>query len=429
MYDCHYDLLTYILMNKANLKDVKKHCDAIFNNNITGGIFNLFYMSKKEMYNELGMKPDDINIIENLEEVKKIIKENRLIPEKIDYKIGIEGLDYLEKLEDIDILYELGVRSVNLVWNNHNKYGTGVRPIEILNKRKGLTTLGKRLIKKLIEKGIAIDLSHCDEATFWDIIDECKKYRKLNPKVLASHSNCKAICDVPRNLTDEQIRTIAEFNGIIGAVSVKSFCSQNNNANFKEEYIKHIIHIKEVIGNVNNIVLATDDMSYYNIEPDYYQNINIFKQKEIDKKVTELLEKNSFFDGEIEQIKYLNFRSMVANFINLKKCLKNGIILVSSDRKIWRKKMNNNRKELARECVLSHNMPWQIFSMLPPYTIWEADEKLEIALTQEFFFMTNDERKEEILNTMKTQLEERFKTSIVDVNPAEDGSCRITVKL
>ena len=91
--------------------------------------------------------------------------------------------------------------------------------------------------------------------------------------------------------------------------------------------------------------------------------------------------------------------------------------------------MNNNRKELARECVLSHNMPWQIFSMLPPYTIWEADEKLEIALTQEFFFMTNDERKEEILNTMKTQLEERFKTSIVDVNPAEDGSCRITVKL
>lgn len=307
MYDCHYDLLTYILMNKDNLKEVKKHCDAIFNNNITGGIFNLFYMSGKEMYDELGMKSDEINIIENLKEVKKIIKESNLIPNDIDYKIGIEGLDYLEKLEGVDTLYELGVRSVNPVWNNHNKFGTGVRPIEILNKKKGLTKLGRKLIKKLIETRMVIDVSHSDEETFWDIIKECKKYRKLNPKILASHSNCKAMCDVPRNLTDEQIKAIAEFEGIIGLVEVKAFCSKDKKANFEDEYAKHIKHIKQILGNVDNIVLATDDMSYYKIEPENYQNLNVFKQEEAKRKITELLQKNNFSDGEIKKIEHLNF--------------------------------------------------------------------------------------------------------------------------
>ena len=89
----------------------------------------------------------------------------------------------------------------------------------------------------------------------------------------------------------------------------------------------------------------------------------------------------------------------------------------------------NNRKEMARECVLAHHMPWQVFSMLPPFTIWEDDEKVEIALVRDFFFMTKTERKEEVLNTMKAQLEEKFKTAIVAVNHDEEGNYRITVKM
>lgn len=307
MYDCHYDLLTSIYMNRNNLREVKAHCDKIFNNNIKGGIFNLFYMSEKEMYDELDIKPNKINIIENLKEVTQLIKETNLIPRDINYKIGIEGLDYLEKLEDIDKLYELGVRAVNPVWNNHNKFGTGVRPIKILNKTNGLTCLGKELIIKLIKKGIAIDLSHSDEKTFWDVIRLCKEYKNLEPRIFASHSNCKEICDVPRNLTDEQIMAIAEMNGIIGVVEVKDFCSKDKDADFEREYIKHIIHIKKILGNVDNIAIATDDMSYYKIEPDYYQSLNIFKHTEINSKITKLLEEYSFTKNEIEKIKTGNY--------------------------------------------------------------------------------------------------------------------------
>jgi len=218
MFDCHYDLLTFIYMYKNDIAEVKNHCNRIFNNGIEGGIFNLFYMSPEEMYEELGVKQEDIDIINNLKDVKEIINRNNLIPDYIDYKIGIEGLDYLRSIDDIDVLYELGVRSINPVWNNHNKFGTGIRPIKVLNRKKGLTKLGEELITKLITTGIVIDLSHTDEETFWDIINICKEHKNLYPKVLASHSNCKSICDVPRNLSDKQIIEIAKLGGIIGIV-------------------------------------------------------------------------------------------------------------------------------------------------------------------------------------------------------------------
>ena len=307
MYDCHYDLLTYIYMNKHNLNEVKEHCNKIFNENIKGGIFNLFYMSEDEMQAELGINSTDIDIIKNLTEVKQLIEKEKIIPEDIEYKIGIEGLDYLEKIEDIDILYKLGVRSVNPVWNNHNKFGTGVRPCKIINKKNGLTSLGKQLIYKLIQKGIAIDLSHSDEQTFWDIIHECRKYKNLKPKLLASHSNCRSICNVSRNLTDEQIKAIKEFEGIIGIVSIKAFCSAGEGVDYVKEYVKHIEHIKKLLGGVENIALATDDMSYYKIEPEYYQNTNIFKQEDVNRKITDILKTVHYTENEIYKIKEENY--------------------------------------------------------------------------------------------------------------------------
>ena len=181
MFDCHYDLLTYIYMNRRNLWPVISHCKKIFNNNITGGIFNLFYMSKKEMYDELGIYPNEIDIIQNLKFVNFLIRRYRIIPQNINYVFGIEGLDYLKNINDIDILYNLGVRSVGIVWNNKNKFGAGVR----VEGKEGLTNLGEQLVEKLVNKKIAIDLSHANEKTFYDIIYKCKfTYCKFIASVL-----------------------------------------------------------------------------------------------------------------------------------------------------------------------------------------------------------------------------------------------------
>lgn len=174
MFDCHYDLLSYIYINRFNLNNVKKYCKKIFKNNINGGIFNLFYMSQNEMKEDLQIEEDEIDIINNLKIVDKLIKENNLIPLNIKYVYGIEGLDYLKKIDDINVLYNLGVRSVNIVWNNDNNYGGGAKG----NKSKGLTPLGNELVSKLVDTNIAVDLSHANEKTFYDIINLCDELRK-----------------------------------------------------------------------------------------------------------------------------------------------------------------------------------------------------------------------------------------------------------
>ncbi len=89
---------------------------------------------------------------------------------------------------------------------------------------QGLTELGVELVKKLVDKKIAIDLSHANEKTFFDIVELCsalKAYGK-NPIVFASHSNVKAICNHARNLTDKQIMKIKELDGVIGVVRSKA---------------------------------------------------------------------------------------------------------------------------------------------------------------------------------------------------------------
>ncbi len=314
MFDLHYDLLTYIYMNKDNLKKVKKYFKKIFNNNITGGIFNLFYMSYNEMEDELGIKKEEINIIKNLEEVNRLISDNELIPKKIKYIYGIEGLDYLENIEDIDKIYGLGVRSVNIVWNNDNKFGGGAKG----NKLRGLTTLGEELVKKLVDAKIAIDLSHANEKTFYDIIELCNelKNKGKRPIVFASHSNIKEICKHPRNLSDEQIIKIAELDGIIGIVSVKPFCIKEErfnkeNSKYQKAYIEHIKYVSNLLGRIDNIAVSTDDMTYYKTNKRYYKYFNVFKQEHIKNDLEKLLLYNGFNNKDIEKILYKNFENKI----------------------------------------------------------------------------------------------------------------------
>ena len=312
MFDLHYDLLTYIYMSKNNLKKVKKYCEKIFNDNIIGGIFNLFYMSPKEMEEELSIKEEEINIIENLKLVNRLIYQNKLIPKNIKYIYGIEGLDYLERIEDIDIIYELGARRVNIVWNNDNKFGGGAKG----NKTRGLTKLGEELVGILVDKKIAIDLSHANEKTFYDITNLCMdlKQKGKNPIIFASHSNVRKLCNVPRNLTDEQILKIKELDGVIGIVGVKPFCIEedkfnNDKIKYYKAYVEHIKYIKDLLGGVDNIAVSTDDMSYYGTK--YYTNFNVFRQKNIKHELQELLLRNGFSKNEVEKILYLNFETKI----------------------------------------------------------------------------------------------------------------------
>ena len=130
------------------------------------------------------------------------------------------------------------------------------------NKDRGLTNLGMKLVKKLVDKKIAIDLSHANEQTFYDVIDLCNKLKSKGkePIVFASHSNVKSICNHPRNLSDNQIIKIKELDGIIGIVAVKPFCIKEEkfdkeNIKYQQAYIKHIKYIENLLGGIENIAI------------------------------------------------------------------------------------------------------------------------------------------------------------------------------
>ena len=187
----------------------------------------------------------------------------------IDFIYCIEGCDYID-IEDLELLYNEGLRSIILVWNTENKYGSGNRT------NKGLTKEGIEFINKAIDLGIGIDLSHANLNTFYGLIEVIKENQKLGRDVIcyASHSNARKLCDRERNLTDEQLKLIKEANGLVGVFSNRNFITKDYSITKEQqklEYLKHIIHISNIIG-VDNVMISTDDMSFCgDIDPEYYE--------------------------------------------------------------------------------------------------------------------------------------------------------------
>ena len=108
--------------------------------------------------------------------------------------------------ENISYLASCGVRMLTLTWNGTCEFGDGA----MVTHPKGLTEFGRKAIPKLEQHRIAIDISHASEPLFYDVAEIASK------PLVASHSNAKAICNHPRNLTNEQIKIIKQSGGLIG---------------------------------------------------------------------------------------------------------------------------------------------------------------------------------------------------------------------
>ena len=98
--------------------------------------------------------------------------------------------------------------------------------------------------------GIAVDLSHAAESSFYDAI-------KLSEKpIVCSHSNCRALCNHPRNLTDEQMRTLAAHNGVMQLTLYGGFLKENGEADIND-FLKHLFHAIEIMG-IDHVGIGTD---------------------------------------------------------------------------------------------------------------------------------------------------------------------------
>ncbi|MBQ9071983.1 MAG: membrane dipeptidase [Bacilli bacterium] len=297
MYDMHYDLLTAIYMAKLNndFEGIKKWISYYNSNNVTGVVANMCFMSKKEMQEEYHSNyyKENISVLRMFKESVDLV--NEFMNKDIDILFGIEGCDYLNK-DELKPLYDIGLRAIAPVWNEPNKYASGIRD------DYGLTLEGALLLEEAITLGIAIDLSHCNEKTFSDIIEFIKDYRDegINPIVYASHSNSRRLCDRERNLTDNQLIKLKEVDGYVGVMSNRNFVIKGaleNNIDIellKDAYIQHLIHIGNIIG-FDHLMISTDDIKFSLGDIDY-QKLPIYNYESIAKDLRKDLSK--YFNEE-----------------------------------------------------------------------------------------------------------------------------------
>lgn len=166
---------------------------------------------------------------------------------KIATVLTVEGGEAAEgSLAVLRTLKRLGVAAMTLTWNHNNELaGAAMR-----RGGKGLTPLGRDIVREMERIGIAIDVSHLSDAGIDDML-AC-----TSTPVFASHSNARAVFDSPRSLTDTHIRAIAQQGGVIGVnFYYKQLCA-GDNARI-DDIVRHILHIVEV-GGVNCCAIGSD---------------------------------------------------------------------------------------------------------------------------------------------------------------------------
>lgn len=160
----------------------------------------------------------------------------------------IEGAEAIDRNFDaLEVLYAAGLRSLGPVWSRSNMFGHGVpfRFPSPPDTGPGLTDDGKALVKACNALGILIDLSHLNEAGFWDVA------KLSDAPLVATHSNAHALSASSRNLTDRQLAAIRETRGMVGVNFATSFLRADGRREADtalDIVVDHILHLAEKAG-------------------------------------------------------------------------------------------------------------------------------------------------------------------------------------
>ena len=153
---------------------------------------------------------------------------------------------FARNTDNVDVFYDLGVRSSQITYNYQNWAGAGCKE----TNGSGLTVFGHELVEKMNDVGMLIDLSHANMRTMADTIAASSQ------PVIVSHSCCKALFDNERNTTDENIRAIADKGGLFGVTQMRGFMT-NEIENMVHVYYEHIEHAINVAG-IEHVCIGSD---------------------------------------------------------------------------------------------------------------------------------------------------------------------------
>lgn len=194
-----------------------------------------------------GNKGDVAGIVQaELSQVPGLIAAGlRQVTDPADAKVGeqcfmlsVEGGEVFEPgLHTVQLYRDKGVRMAALLWNNENALGYPAKS----GDKRGLTDYGLQVAREMQRVGMAVDVSHLNEAGFYDL------FAKTDRPPMASHSCCRALCDHFRNLTDEQLRLMIREGGFVGVNFYPHFLSEDGRAD-AALVARHIDHICQLGG-------------------------------------------------------------------------------------------------------------------------------------------------------------------------------------
>jgi membrane dipeptidase len=183
----------------------------------------------------LALKADDITAAHEAGELAVLLN--------IEGAEGIQG-----SLGLLRNYYRLGVRMMGLTWNHRNEVADGAG--EEGGSGGGLTKFGREVVREMNRLGMLIDLAHITPRGFWDTLE-----LSTDP-VLFTHGNCRALWDHQRNLTDEQIKGLAQKGGVFGISFVKSF--MNRETATLQTVADHIDHVCQLLGSADYVAYGSD---------------------------------------------------------------------------------------------------------------------------------------------------------------------------
>ena len=235
LFDCHCDTAVRVWLTGRSLRENSLHLDLMRLKKFSPAA-QVFAVCTETLEDPQGKAAAVIRYFKeqiemNSDIVKLCLNSHDIVSTmaggKIAALLSVEGA---EQMDDIEMAYALGVRVVHITWNFDNGLCGSV-----MGSGAGLSEKGRCFVKKAQELGVLLDTSHISQQGFWEVLEISRK------PVIAGHSNTRALCPVPRNLSDEQFIALKNQGGGAGINLYPEFLGLGRDIDAVFAHIEHFM--------------------------------------------------------------------------------------------------------------------------------------------------------------------------------------------
>ena len=216
---------------------------AIFiDSSLTGQDAQARFLKGYEVFcREMNAQSQTVSPIRKLEDISRKLDEKPVL-----LFLTVEGGTVLGgEIAWVDKLSEMGVKMLTLTWNGESELCGGV------DSEKGFTPFGRQAVARMEALGMIVDASHLNDKSFWELCEFAEE------PFCASHSNARAVCSHPRNLTDDQFREIVRRGGVVGLNYYRHFITEGGQTDSIDDLLRHLHHFLE-LGGEDAVALGSD---------------------------------------------------------------------------------------------------------------------------------------------------------------------------